>query len=525
MNRRIHLLLLLAILLPVLAAGNGKYVTSLVVGEDPAIPVQRAAIRFADGVQTLVVESTFVADEAAEVAWILPLPAVPTEFDVASPGLIETMAFQFGPGIHQPIRIESMWIEAFTFLFLMLLAVGFAFSHRMVEWVLVSAIIGLLALIAVPNFLEAGTRGSGSATDGELGTLLLERRIVGDYDVAVLTPATSQEMADWLSANGFGELDDGLHATIENHIRDGWCFTAARLAGEIGINSPAPLSVTFQTDRAVYPMRLTGQGATSNTLVDLFVFGPGMAKHDGMSRVVSGTLDWERETGPDPRRWRTVGGRDTRGRIATMHRGVIEFAGDSTVMTRLSRSFTPEEMRSSDLELDFDQVASSFLHRQMLHPESNRLWMMARWAMGFIVLGSLLGATLWRIKAPIRATAMVIAGLVAGALSAGMVAVSGNYVPVREHSTYTITRGGYLEYALHRMDPDVLDHVRETVESMDDMMEALLAHGTNTYTGAAIREMDSPGNFIRRTREDGERVIVGMSLSGEEREHTWEMLR
>src|SRR5690606_5921927 len=116
---RSPLLLLLTMLLPAMISANGKYVTAYVVGGDPEIPVQRAAIRFEDGVQTLVVESTFVAEEAAEVAWILPLPAEPTEINVESPGLIETMAFQFGPGVRRQIRGESMVIYAIAFVILM----------------------------------------------------------------------------------------------------------------------------------------------------------------------------------------------------------------------------------------------------------------------------------------------------------------------------------------------------------------------------------------------------------------------
>jgi hypothetical protein len=49
-------------------------------------------------------------------------------------------------------------------------------------------------------------------------------------------------------------------------------------------------------------------------------------------------------------------------------------------------------------------------------------------------------------------------------------------------------------------------------------MELLLAHGRNPFTGGPIREMDSPGNYFRRTREDGEQVLVAVTSAGAELE-------
>ncbi len=518
-------LLLLIVLLPAFAGANGKFIRGLVVEEDPAIPVQRAAIRFADGVQTLVVESTFVAEEAGEVAWVLPLPSVPTEIGVASPGLIETMALCFTVGVHQPIRGTTMGIEAFVFLLLLIAAVGFAFYPRLMEWVIIAVILGLLALISIPNFLEAGTRGLGPTSGGDGDRLLLERRIVGDYDVAVLSPKAAQEMADWLKENGFGALDAELHAAIGDHIREGWCFTAARLTGEAGTNSPHPLKVTFPTERAVYPMRLTGQGARKNTRVDLFVYGPGAASHGVMREVVCGSLGWEKETGPHGRRFRTIGNRDTGGRILTMHDGIIEFAGDAAVMTRLSHSFTPRQMQTGDLWLEFEEVAASFLRRRMVHPERNRPWMMARWLMASVGIGALAGSLFWRFKLRRWAIGTTLTGLLVGVIATGVVGMSEKYVAVLEYDLHTLDRGGPLNFAYHRIPSERLPEDHPPPQSVDEFMDLLLTQGSNAYTGGPIREIDSPGNFFRRAREGGERVIVGMSLIGEEWEYAMKEIR
>ena len=64
-------MILLAFTLP--ATGNGKYWPTDAFPKTPTIPTQRAMIVFRDGVETLVVESTFQTDSPG-VGWVLPLP-------------------------------------------------------------------------------------------------------------------------------------------------------------------------------------------------------------------------------------------------------------------------------------------------------------------------------------------------------------------------------------------------------------------------------------------------------------------
>ena len=84
MRRHSFIFVVIAVLLvsmPGASWGNGVYVPQQGYPVMPTIPVQRAIIVYRDGVQTLVVESAFQT-EAKDVAWILPLPAVPVKLAV-----------------------------------------------------------------------------------------------------------------------------------------------------------------------------------------------------------------------------------------------------------------------------------------------------------------------------------------------------------------------------------------------------------------------------------------------------------
>jgi len=80
------------------ALGNGKYLSEVAHPLDPAIPLQRALISYKDGVETLVIESSYLSD-SANVGWILPLPAEPTKLDKADAALLKSVSTSLRPAI------------------------------------------------------------------------------------------------------------------------------------------------------------------------------------------------------------------------------------------------------------------------------------------------------------------------------------------------------------------------------------------------------------------------------------------
>jgi hypothetical protein len=66
----------------------------------PDIPVQRAVVKYLNGVETLIIESTFDG-EGNNFGWIIPVPNKPSKLEKVSPGLLKTLSFQVQPEIKQ----------------------------------------------------------------------------------------------------------------------------------------------------------------------------------------------------------------------------------------------------------------------------------------------------------------------------------------------------------------------------------------------------------------------------------------
>ncbi len=72
----------------------------------------------------------------------------------------------------------------------------------------------------------------------------------------------------------------------EEHAAAGGWFAASRIRREFaggGRSVPAPLAFRFATKQPVYPMRLTGAGATHSLELELLIFGPGQATMEGLA--------------------------------------------------------------------------------------------------------------------------------------------------------------------------------------------------------------------------------------------------
>src|SRR6185503_7857538 len=89
---------------------------------------------------------------------------------------------------------------------------------------------------------------------------ILSRETVGVYDTTTLAAKDPQALVEWLHDNGY-VLPPEANSVVSNYAKRGWVFVAAKLRRDTAahaMRAPHPLCFTFQTDKAVYPMRLTG---------------------------------------------------------------------------------------------------------------------------------------------------------------------------------------------------------------------------------------------------------------------------
>lgn len=95
------------------------------------------------------------------------------------------------------------------------------------------------------------------------------RERLGDFDVARLTATDPDALKNWLEGNGF-ELPDSLAAEVKPYIDQKWEYVAVRLApreqGGVLRGNLDPLKIRFESDRLVYPMRLSRMAKTPQSL-------------------------------------------------------------------------------------------------------------------------------------------------------------------------------------------------------------------------------------------------------------------
>jgi hypothetical protein len=84
------------LLIPTAAFGDGGFIPATAF-EKVQIPDQRALIHFADGRQTLVIDTAFKGT-GTNFAWIIPVPTAPT-VEPATLGLFPTLQTIFQPRI------------------------------------------------------------------------------------------------------------------------------------------------------------------------------------------------------------------------------------------------------------------------------------------------------------------------------------------------------------------------------------------------------------------------------------------
>ncbi|MBI3928702.1 MAG: DUF2330 domain-containing protein [Armatimonadetes bacterium] len=134
-----------------------------------------------------------------------------------------------------------------------------------------------LTRIEQPNVMMegAGARAPGAAPSVKV----LERKIAGPYDVAVLHASSGGGLYQWLRENGFG-LNQKSRSALDDYVKKGWYFVAARIRpGKKGRDeidralrdgTIAPLHIAYRATELSYPLRVTA-GNPGSSKIELFV--------------------------------------------------------------------------------------------------------------------------------------------------------------------------------------------------------------------------------------------------------------
>lgn len=273
---------------PLFAHADGKVFAKV---SGATIPDQRALIHYADGVETLVVQTAF-SGEGTNFAWVVPVPARP-EVSAIKPWFFDNLEMVFRPKIFDDLRGAPFFFGIF-YLFVVPLLVLLIWvivvpkqKYRFIEIMIVVAIMGLLAASSIPNFVRA--RGAATPSVVDESVSVLERKNAGVFETVTLSSTDGDALSAWLEKNGF-HVSDADRPVIREYVNEKWFFVASRIRRDAlnGKNAKLhPLAFRFKTDKPVYPLRLTGVN-NSECRIDLYVFGDSMAAAPGFETDACG---------------------------------------------------------------------------------------------------------------------------------------------------------------------------------------------------------------------------------------------
>lgn len=306
------------------AYGDGCYIPERAVRKIPEIVAQRAVLSWKDGVETLVISSA-LDSEAQTLGWIIPVPAIPTTMEKATPGALKTLDFCIQPKITHDLSQEiraTIWVVLLFNLFVSTQL----FRQKWVHGLLVLLFVLLLLL---PMLLSM----AGVAPATLASTLHVETTAtVGSYAISVLRPSRLDGLDGWLAENSFSTLPEAAGPIIAGYISQGWVFAAIKLTrSETGTNAPHPIKLVFASKEPVYPMKLTAV-ARGKPGFELFVIGDDRAACDMLQeefcdRFSEAEKD-EIDAGTQPRF------RGSATRCGIGHLGLCDLMWDNCILTK-----------------------------------------------------------------------------------------------------------------------------------------------------------------------------------------------
>jgi hypothetical protein len=498
------------------ARADGCYIPEKAIQKLPEIPAQRALLSFRDGRETLIVESA-LEGQGKRFGWVIPVPAKPDSIEAATPGTMRSLAMGIQPEIIHDVRRAAVTVTSICILALLVavIACWCRRAERPALWTSLGTALLLLLLIAVaaPSLLAARRSALGLPE----GAMVLERTRVGSYEVAVLAADDAEALYAWLKAEDLA-IPGILRPAVDDYAKRGWRFVTAKLATDgSGQAVPHPLRISFKTERAVYPMKLTGLSGRALDL-ELYVVGDKAAAVPAMKRVFCDQF----ADGYSPLehalmyagKGRPVQGDCFRGdgsRLNLGHPGFAPALWKGCWVSKLAASIAPGQM-GEDYYVSWSEPS---FERQKFYSRQGAGLVGS--VAGVILFTLIAGAALiaWAFR---KVGSLGLLGIVAAAALAAALLAWGvkSALPQVEASTY----GGKGTSAAGRLYlwEEVLRDAqskRRPGETVRQALDRLLAEHqpANLFTGEPARHEDSPGNYTV-AEKDGRLTITMYDLGG-----------
>jgi hypothetical protein len=496
-------------------SADGIYIPEKAYAKLPDMPFQRAALIYRDNTETLIIESSFNA-EGRKFGWIIPLPAVPIKIEEVSPGFLKTLSQCIQPIIsHDQIPFGSI---TFFAILITIAALSDIFRKKKESkgcssvWVI---IIFLFLFFGLSMGSSAGPFSS-KAYQKISGINVQSSSQVGNYSVAVLNAANADVLNSWLNTNGFAKISESGKNVVTDYITNGWCFVTAKLQREgSGFSSPHPLMMSFKTQKAVYPMKLTAL-ANSELYLELFVCADKKAEVKGLELNYCDRHIYKKLYLLRQKFWGYSGEKYYR-RI--YHPFAENILWTNCVITKLSAELLPKQM-NKDYEINFKPFKPFIQHLYSFRGalKKGALIFIIIWIVGLITVSLSYNyrkkhnkdvpQSMWRIVLLLFCTATFIGLIIFITVPKIKVVTGKGFIPPK---LYLVD--------MHRLASKLLkEHPAVQTNEIKIIEQKLInifnnKKLKNAFTGEIIKAEDSPGNFVIE-RKNGKVVMKVYYIDG-----------
>jgi len=495
---------------------DGKYFPEQAYKATPAIPSQRAILAYKDGIEKLTIESALDA-QGQEFGWIMPLPAIPTEFEKVSPGLIKTLSLIIQPKITHDLSsgvAPVLLLTAIITSWCLSVLIGKP-KHPLYRLLMLLLIALFLGSILMPSLGRAGG-GAGIQRTEISGVRIENVQQIGAYNLTVLKADTAAALDKWLAGNGFAGLTDEDRKVISDYIDEDWRFVAARLRREgSGYSLPHPLAMSFASDKPIYPMRLTAT-IGSDVYLELFVVADKKATCDKLKCELSDMYDFVQEARKSvPDRKFLSGFTGKRYRQGIGHPETKKIMWDGCVLSKLCGVLTPTEMTEDIVvALATDQPSQEHYYSRQGATQTAAMASLTTWCILLPVFTGLFYITiesrkgrkfyLLRIIIPCALLSLLLWAVTYALLPKVEVITTGNRKPPALID-YSENHNMLLEKRALARENNYFkdDEIQEIVTAVQAYFKS--KDYKNAFTGENIMREDSPGNY---TVFEDERGVV-----------------
>ena len=263
--------IILVFLSPVMLMGDGAVYTTTAYPSSVLIPNQEAFITFNGKKETITLKITFEG-KGKDFAWIVPVPGY-TEVESADSNL-----FRFLESISPPevITTDNIFLPVILTIYLVLALLAIIFQKQLQRFGIsnvIMIIIFIIFIIAIilPNIIHLTGHGARkSFIKFTPGVKVYKTKRIGLYEVNVLSAPDTVALIEWFNKNGY-HLPDEAKSLFEEYVKEKWYFIASRLASDNDTNrlktEMPPLKFTFNTEKIIYPMKLTSLSRNSSSVL------------------------------------------------------------------------------------------------------------------------------------------------------------------------------------------------------------------------------------------------------------------